>query len=78
MEGLAINTITVPEVGQHRFEADPFNTGLVGEWSLPALGFTSILTSLVEPEQPEVDWDDVRIEQCRVRLHEIRASVVDA
>jgi len=74
VEGLAINAIVVPEIAERRFEADPFDTGMSAEWSMPALGFTSILMSLVEPVQPEQEWDDDRIEFSRMRLREIRDS----
>lgn len=74
VEGLAINAIVVPEIAQQRYEADPFNTGLPAEWSMPALGFTSIVMSLVEPVQPDQEWGNDRIEISRVKLREIRNS----
>lgn len=72
VEGLAINTTIIPEISDTVFTADSFNTGIEAEWSMPALGFASILLALIEPKSPEIDWDDERIEKSRARLREIR------
>lgn len=72
VRGLAINNITVPEVGEHRFDADPFDTGSVAEWSLPALGFASIILNLVEQDPAEQTWDDDRLAASRDRLIALR------
>lgn len=75
VRGLAINNITIPEVGDRRFDADPFDTGHVAEWSLPALGFTSIILTLIEPDPDEQTWDDDRLAATRERLLTLREQL---
>ena len=76
VEGLAINTTIITEISETTFEADPFSAGMISPWSMPALGFTSILLALIEPQQPNINWDDERIEVSRMKLREIRARAV--
>lgn len=76
VEGLAINTTIIPEISETTFEADPFDVGMTSAWSMPALGLTSILLALIEPQQPNINWDDERIEVSRMKLREIRARAV--
>ncbi len=40
------------------------------EWSLPALGITSIVSAFLEPD-PAIEWDDERFAQIREALTEI-------
>lgn len=74
VEGLAVKAITIPEVADRRFKADPFKTGVPSEWSLPALGFTSIVMTLVEPDEPSGDWDDQQIERVQQTLRDLLST----
>lgn len=49
VEGLALNATIVPSVATTRFYADPFGVGSA-EWTLPGLGFTSVLLGVTQPD----------------------------
>lgn len=69
VEGLAINSIADKAVLDRRFTADPFGTGEVAEWSLPALGFTNIIMGLIEPDpDAPIHWDEAYIAKRREAL----------
>ncbi|MDE9364447.1 TetR/AcrR family transcriptional regulator [Luteipulveratus sp. YIM 133132] len=72
VEGLSINTISTPEVASTRFTADPFDTGLTAEWSLPALGYTGVALTLLEPDETQGEWDRSRLEAVRELLARLR------
>lgn len=66
VEGLAI-AVTARDVDSERFTADPFGTGEVADWSLAALGFTSIVLAMVEPVD-NTTWSDERLSALRQTL----------
>lgn len=58
---------------ERRLQLDPFNTGHVDEWTLPALGFADIILSSVE-EDSAIVWDDRRLEDVKDQLERILDS----
>lgn len=58
---------------ERRLQLDPFNTGRVDEWTLPALGFADIILSSVE-EDSAIVWDDRRLEDVKDQLERILDS----
>ena len=54
VEGLGLRRIVSADLVAKRFELAGFGSTETAEWSVPALGFTAILTSLVEPD-PDFD-----------------------
>lgn len=69
IKGLAINSIVNKEVLSNRFKADPFGTGEVADWSLPAIGVTTIIMGLIEPDpHVPVHWDEAYIAKRREEL----------
>lgn len=69
VEGLAINSIADKSVLDRRFTTDPFGTGEVADWSLPALGFTNIIMGLIEPDpDAPIHWDEAYIAKRREAL----------
>jgi AcrR family transcriptional regulator len=59
MRGLVITALSMPETATYRVQASPFGAAGTGEWSLPALGLTSIASAFLEPD-PAVDWNQER------------------
>lgn len=53
VEGLVIKALSNPEIATRRFKANPFGGPDTGEWSLPAIAFTSVVLSLIEIDP---DW----------------------
>lgn len=69
VEGLAMNAASLPDVKQCRFKGDPFGAGHEAEWSLPALGFTSIIMAMIRPNPArQGTWSDAQLDECRQRL----------
>lgn len=65
VEGLAIDSISHPEVGAQRFHIDPFCTGQVAEWSMAGIGFASVMFTFIEPIPGQKDeLGDKEIEEC--------------
>jgi AcrR family transcriptional regulator len=60
MRGLVITALSMPEVVSYRTQASPFGAHGTENWSLPAMGLTSIATAFLEPD-PAVEWDSERI-----------------
>lgn len=75
--GLVLTSGATSMLAEVRFQVDPFDTGSVQEWSLPALGFTSIAMSLVE-ENPSTIWDAARVDRVRAQLAEMLDQAPDA
>ncbi len=76
VEGLAVNTIADPNVANLRFKADPFSTGRMEQWSLPGLGFTSVVLSFVEPDpQSPTHWNDEETVRRQEKFEELAAFV---
>ena len=67
MRGLVVMARAVPGIAAHRVQACPFGAAGQEEWSLPALGLTSIASELLEPD-PAVEWDDERVTSVRQAL----------
>lgn len=55
IEGLALDSISHSSVSALRFDADPFRTGEVAEWSMAGIGFASVMFTLVEPIPDQKD-----------------------
>jgi AcrR family transcriptional regulator len=60
MRGLVITALSMPEVAESRVSASPFGAAGTAEWSLPAMGLTSIASAFLEPD-PAAEWDAQRI-----------------
>ena len=67
MRGLVTMALPMPEIATQRTGAAPFGAAAQEEWSLPAIGLTSIASGFLEPD-PEVVWDDARIAAVRQSL----------
>lgn len=62
VEGLALMSVTGEYIAETFFEVDPFDTGLTEKWSFAALGFTSLVMALVEPDpEQHEDWGEDRV-----------------
>jgi len=68
MRGLVIMARSMPELAEERLPANPF--GADGDWSLDAVGLTSIAQAFLEPE-PVGEWDDSRIAAVRATLESL-------
>ena len=67
MRGLVIMALSEPALLGDRTPARPFGSGAVREWSLAALGVTSIATSFLEADE-SIDWDAERLDRVRREL----------
>lgn len=71
VEGLALNSIVVPKVADTRFVADPFAVGTAQEWTIPSIGYTSLVLGISEPD-PEFTLE--RLESAGQLLQQIRMN----
>jgi len=60
MRGLVIMALSRPGIAEHRTRASPFGAAAADDWSLPALGLTSIASAFLEPD-PDFEWDSGRL-----------------
>jgi len=67
LRGLVIMAQPVPGIAASLVSASPFGATTVREWSLPALGASSLATAFLEPD-PEIAWDDERVARIRQQL----------
>ncbi len=67
VRGLVIMVPSTPEIITAGATANPFGAAEEAEWSQPGLGLGSLFSALIEPD-PEVDFDDARIEEVRRAL----------
>lgn len=67
MRGLVIMAQSIPDIAEHRSQANPFGAAGTEEWSLPAVGLAGIATAFLEPD-PAIEWDDERIAAVRQAL----------
>ena len=67
MRGLVIMAQSIPDIAEHRSQANPFGAAGTEEWSLPAVGLAGIATAFLEPD-PAIEWDDQRIAAVRQAL----------
>jgi AcrR family transcriptional regulator len=74
LHGLVILALTMPEISTYRASARPPGATVIGEWSLPALGLTSVATAFLEPD-PDVTWDQRRLSAVRKALSSAALSV---
>ena len=76
VEGLSLHDITSPGLASHRWQGDVFDTGLVTEWSLPAVGFASLMMSMFEPdpEHPGT-WSEQKIAEQVVQLDTVAGQI---
>lgn len=65
MRGLIITALSLPELARPQAHGNPF--GVDGDWSLDAIGLTSIALAFLEPD-PAVEWDVARIAAVREAL----------
>lgn len=63
MRGLVVKALAAPELAERHIVGDLF--GVDGEWSLPALGLSGIVTSFLEPDG---EWDDAQLLSLRKLL----------
>ena len=62
IQGLAMDSLADQSIGTQRFQADPFSTGTVSEWSMPAIGFTSVIMCFLEPLPDRRELTDAEID----------------
>jgi AcrR family transcriptional regulator len=67
MRGLVIMALSLPDIAAHRAGARPSGAAGHDDWSLPAIGFVSIASALLEPD-PAVRWDPERLASLREAL----------
>ena len=65
MRGLIITALSLPELAGPQAHGNPF--GADGDWSLDAIGLTSIALAFLEPD-PATEWDVARIAAVREAL----------
>ena len=61
IEGMMIDSLADKTVATKRFNADPFGTGATNEWSMPAIAFTSIMMTFLEPKPDQCELTDEEI-----------------
>lgn len=66
--GLFIKALVSPELATHTVKGELF--GVKAEWSLSALGLFSVVSTWFEPD-PDIVWDDARIEPLLQRLESL-------
>jgi len=67
MRGLVIMALSRPGIAEYRTQASPFGAAARDDWSLPALGLTSIASAFLEPD-PGFEWDGERLASIRQAL----------
>lgn len=67
MRGLVIMALSRPGIAEYRTQASPFGAAARDDWSLPALGLTSIASAFLEPD-PDFEWDGERLASVRQAL----------
>lgn len=67
VRGAIVMGPAAPQITTARSQADPFGAGGESDWSPVAVAMTSIVLTYVEPD-PDVEWDDARIEKVRREL----------
>jgi AcrR family transcriptional regulator len=67
MRGLVIMALSRPGIAEYRTQASPFGAAARDDWSLPALGLTSIASAFLEPD-PDFEWDGERLASIRQAL----------
>lgn len=60
VEGLALEAVIVPDIADRRFKAKPFGADEAREWTLPSIGYASVLMGIVEPNPTYTDEDAAR------------------
>jgi hypothetical protein len=65
MRGLIITALSLPELAGPQAHGNPF--GADGDWSLDAIGLTSIALAFLEPD-PAAEWDPQRVAAVRQAL----------
>jgi AcrR family transcriptional regulator len=64
LRGLVIMALATPDIATRPILARPFGAAQAAEWSLTAIGVTSIALTFLEPD-PSVVWDDERLAEVR-------------
>lgn len=67
LRGLVIQALSDPGIAERRLPARPSGAAAEEQWSLPALGLTSIATACLEPD-PAVEWTEERLARVRQEL----------
>jgi AcrR family transcriptional regulator len=70
VEGLGLRRIVSPDIVAKTYRMAAFGSSVVADWSVPAIGFTSVLISMVEPDPT---FDSSAIAELRESL--VTASV---
>ncbi|MFI5588422.1 hypothetical protein ACIA5G_25445 [Amycolatopsis sp. NPDC051758] len=68
--GLILMALSTPDLAGRRIPARPFGAAATEDWSLPALGIAGTALAFLEPD-PEVSWDDDRIEAVRAAVNSL-------
>lgn len=71
VEGLGLRRIVSPDLVAMTYRIAPFGSSVASDWSVPAIGFTSVLVSMVEPDP---DFDDGSIGALREWLEDAAAG----
>ena len=69
VRGMVVMAPTTPELSEQTVHTDAIGVPGETEWSLPALALASVATAFLEPD-PQVEFDDARIEEVRRVLAE--------
>lgn len=70
LEGMALHEMANPDTADTHWQADPFGLGMVAEWTLPGLGFATLLLNMFEAtEQDAGDWPAEKVAE-RARMME--------
>ncbi|WP_174720155.1 TetR/AcrR family transcriptional regulator [Cryobacterium sp. TMT2-15-1] len=74
--GMVILARATPDIATSRILTDPFGTGEITEWSLPALGLGSVAFTFLEPD-PTVEWNEERSAAASQTLESLGAGMFD-
>lgn len=67
MRGLVVMSLAAPALADERHPAAPYGALDTTDWSLAALGVSGLIQSWFEPD-PDIVWDDDRLDQLRAVL----------
>lgn len=65
MRGLILKALNAREQALRAVSGQPFDDA--ADWTLPGLGFASVIDTFLEPD-PDVDWDEARTAEVLARL----------
>ncbi len=71
LRGMALMEPTIPMIEKERVRSAAFG-GAEAEWSLPGLAAGAVILTFLEAD-PEIEWDEARIERVKRELVEFRS-----